>query len=327
MAGSIFTVSLDFELYWGVRDKRALDSYSANLLGVRQAIPRMLEAFAGAGVNASWATVGFLMFDDKEELLASLPQELPTYTNAELSPYPRLEQIGRNEQEDPFHYGLSLVRQIIACPGQEVASHTFSHYYCLEDGQTRSQFRADLAAAQAAAGRLGLELRSLVFPRNQYNADYLSACAEAGFTSFRGNPQSWIYRAERDSDESAAKRIVRLIDTYVPISGANTWALDEGSPVNVPASSFLRPYSPTLAAFDSWRLERIKRQMSHAARNGLAYHLWWHPHNFGIHTDENMAFLRQVLDHYRRLAGEFGMRSLSMKQAAELADERGAVAA
>jgi hypothetical protein len=40
-----FTISIDFELYWGVRDTRSLDAYREHLDGVRQAIPRMLGLF------------------------------------------------------------------------------------------------------------------------------------------------------------------------------------------------------------------------------------------------------------------------------------------
>ena len=58
-------VSLDFELYWGVRDKTSLEAYKANLLGARHIIPRLLELFAHYGVRATWATVGFLFFDEK----------------------------------------------------------------------------------------------------------------------------------------------------------------------------------------------------------------------------------------------------------------------
>lgn len=40
-----FVISLDFELHWGVRDHRSVDEYRPNLLGVRQALPAMLELF------------------------------------------------------------------------------------------------------------------------------------------------------------------------------------------------------------------------------------------------------------------------------------------
>jgi GAF domain-containing protein len=42
----IFTISLDFELYWGVRDKVDLEAYRGSLLGAREAIPRLLDLFA-----------------------------------------------------------------------------------------------------------------------------------------------------------------------------------------------------------------------------------------------------------------------------------------
>src|SRR2546426_12614664 len=57
-----FIISLDFELFWGVRDVTTLDRYGANLRGVRDAIPAMLRLFSERGIRATWATVGFLFF-------------------------------------------------------------------------------------------------------------------------------------------------------------------------------------------------------------------------------------------------------------------------
>lgn len=48
-----------------MRDKTSLEAYKANLLGARHIIPRLLELFAHYGVRATWATVGFLFFDEK----------------------------------------------------------------------------------------------------------------------------------------------------------------------------------------------------------------------------------------------------------------------
>src|SRR5690606_26626155 len=115
-------ISLDFELHWGMRDKVSIAGYRDNLLGVRQAIPAMLERFRRHEIHATWATVGLLMFDDRQSMLASLPPEhlRPGYSNAALSPYRALDSIGPDEASDPFHYGLSLVRQIAAMPHQEI---------------------------------------------------------------------------------------------------------------------------------------------------------------------------------------------------------------
>ena len=78
--GGALVISLDFELHWGVRDSRTLDSYRANLLGVRQAIPAMLELFAARGIHATWATVGILFCRNKKELEDTLPTVLENST-------------------------------------------------------------------------------------------------------------------------------------------------------------------------------------------------------------------------------------------------------
>ncbi len=58
--------------------------------------------------------------------------------------------------------------------------------------------------------------------------------------------------------------------------------------------------------------------MTYAARHSLTYHLWWHPHNFGINLEENLAFLEKILKHYQKLSEEYAFRSVSMNQLAAL---------
>ncbi|MEM7024300.1 MAG: polysaccharide deacetylase family protein [Pseudomonadota bacterium] len=322
-ATGTFTISLDFELYWGVHDQRSMADYGRNIIGARDAIPRTLELFERYGVHATWATVGLLFFDRKAELMEFLPDPRPRYANPALSPYPRIGQIGPNERQDPYHYGLSLIEQIRDCPGQEIGTHTFSHYYCLEageteEGQSESTFRADLIAARRAAERLGITPRSLVFPRNQYRPEYLQACRAAGIEVVRGNHPSWMFRAESRGREGLAKRVCRLSDDYLPIAGADCLQPEtmEGGLVDVRASRFLRPYAPRLRAFEPLRLQRITGGLSRAARNATIYHLWWHPHNFGGDVERSLTMLERILRHYRHLSEHHGMRSRSMLEIA-----------
>jgi len=65
----ILIVSLDFELYWGVRDIYSLDQTRAKLLAARSAIPALLDLFVEYGVHATWATVGMLFAETREELV------------------------------------------------------------------------------------------------------------------------------------------------------------------------------------------------------------------------------------------------------------------
>jgi peptidoglycan/xylan/chitin deacetylase (PgdA/CDA1 family) len=313
-----FTISIDFELYWGVRDTRSLDAYREHLDGVAQAIPRMLDLFEQHRIHATWATVGFLFCHDRDTALSAAPSERPGYKNSTLCPYRYLER--STHLEERYHFAPGLVQLIAATPGQEVASHTFSHYYCREAGQTAATFSADLAAATRIAAARGLTLRSLVFPRNQWNPDYLAVLAEHGFAAYRGNEHGWLYAATHHGGQNAVRRMGRLLDSYVNLSGHHTYALEScaGSrPLNFPASRFLRPCNPRLAWLEGLRLRRITRAMRHAARRHEVFHLWWHPHNFGVDTDRNMRFLERVIEEFEHLRSAEGMRSLGM---AELAD-------
>ena len=306
-------ISLDFELYWGVRDSKSLEQYRANILGAREAVPAMLELFTRYGIHATWATVGFLFSRTREDLLAASPPVRPGYRNRRLCPYEHARGIGGGEHDDRCHFAPSLIAAIRRRPFQEIASHTFSHYYCLEPGQDRAAFEADLRASIAAAGREGIATRSLVFPRNQVNEEYLDACAQSGIRAYRGNPRSWMYQP----GAAALKRLLRFADTYVRLSGDNSVRPEWRSlPVNVAASRFLRPYSKRLAALDGLRLRRIRSDLTSAAKNGRIYHLWWHPHNFGVNLRENVAFLEEVLRHFDALRSRRGMESLTMAECA-----------
>jgi peptidoglycan/xylan/chitin deacetylase (PgdA/CDA1 family) len=305
-------ISLDFELMWGVRDHLDRESYGANVLGAREAIPRILELFEENGIRATWATVGFLFFEGKDELLDSLPAERPAYLSRSLSNYAYLDEVGRDERSDPYYFAPSLIRKIARTPGQEIGTHTLSHFYCLEPGQTVSAFEADLIAAKLVAQKRGISLKSIVFPRNQFSVEHLSICHRLGITTYRGNPGSWAYRATRGVDQTPLRRLSRLVDAYSGVLGTGTCDSDPGPPVNVPASRFLRPCAGKLSHLHPLHLGVIERGMAKAARSGSVFHLWWHPHNFGIGIDDNLRGLRRLITCFRHLRESYQMTSSAM---------------
>ena len=89
-------------------------------------------------------------------------------------------------------------------------------------------------------------------------------------------------------------------------------------PINIPASRFLRPYSAKLKYLDGLRLHRITSGLKYAANHGLVYHLWWHPHNFGVNLAENLSFLEKILQSYQKLNTQDKMQSLNMGKIAKL---------
>jgi hypothetical protein len=318
-------VSLDFELFWGVRDKRALADYRENLLGVRQAVPALLSLFEKFSIHATWATVGLLFCSGREDALRSSPSTKPHYAQARFSPYEDPESWGEDEQQDPFRFAPSLIELIGRSRDQEIATHTFSHFYCLEEGQGPEMFEADLAAAAAVAARRGITLRSIVFPRNQVNPSYLRICAQAGLRSYRGTLGSGLYAPRNEENQSPLIRGRRLVDTYLPLSGDRSIGLaDLGqvAPYNVAASSFLRPHSKRLELLEGRRLRRITAELTQAAQVGRVYHLWWHPHNFGRNLQENLSFLSRLFAHFAELRSRYDMQSSTMDELA-VSYERG----
>ena len=318
MARGSFIISLDFELHWGVRDLARVSDTRDYFLRAREAVPEVLRLFEAHGTHATWATVGFLFARNKRHLLDHLPETRPRYTNARLDPYSALDEIGEDERSDPFHYATSLLEAISKVPGQEIASHTFSHYYCLEDGQTELDFEADLLAAAAIGEPFGKVTQALVFPRGQHNPAYDSTLSRLGVRAYRTSPRFYPYRPRRAQDENIAQRGLRLLDSYVPIGGSYGDTPIAGANGTVPlrAGLFLRPYSRARRHLEPIRLRRIRRAMQGAAERGRDFHLWWHPHNFGANTAENLAMLGAVLAEHRSLDGRYGWPSRNMGEAA-----------
>jgi len=312
-----FVISLDFELMWGVLASGDPDDHVPNILGARTAIPKLLDLFEDFELACTWAIVGLLFFDRRDEMIAALPGLCPEYSDASLSSYRRLAEVGAEEETDPLHFGLSLIRQIRARPRQEIGTHTFSHYFCVDAGDDAAPFAADLEAVHRAAGKEGIQPCSIVFPRNQVTDSALQVCVRQGISAFRGNQAGWFHAANASNANRRIKRLFRLMDTYLPLSGSGAVEANVShGMVNVAASCFLRPWSGRLSALDPLRLARIKRGMRSAAAEGKIYHLWFHPHNFGVNQDENFAFLRSIAEEARRLDQEFGWPGRTMGEIA-----------
>lgn len=310
----VFCISLDFELHWGTFETVQLNEKGRKRFeNTRKSIPVVLSLFEAFEIQATWASVGMLFNQNVSEWNASIPSSVPSYTNKQVSSYEWVNQHGFSGDQDPFHFAPNLVDLIASSPLMEVGTHTYSHFYCQESGQTVSDFKADLEMAIQKASLKNLPIRSLVFPRNQFNAAYLDVCKNLGITAVRSNPDIWFWDAYRP--ETLIKKIFRSADTMVPVDWDTSIPLSsldvDTIPMQIPASRFLRPWHPN-RLINSLKLRRIKNEMTHAARTGSLYHLWWHPHNFGNHPEQCMSDLQGLLEHFRSLEKQYGMKSLHM---------------
>jgi len=310
-----FVISLDFELHWGVRDHRPLSrAERSRLLAARDAIPRLLDLFDEFSISATWATVGLLFARSREEAQAFAPKRKPNYADPRLNPYS--EQLGKDEKDDPFHFAPTLIAAIARRRGQEIGSHSFSHFYSMESGQTAADFQADTESALAIAVNSGHRLTSYVFARNQVNPAYLPILQQAGITAYRANEQAKIKKAASFRDQRRIdRRLRRFLDAYVDVCGPQTshFALKQ-QPFALFASRYLRPYRPGTAVLEPLLLTRIDQVMRHAALRGQVFHMWFHPEDLAPFVDENLLLLRRVLQLFDHQRNKHNMLSLSIGQ-------------
>jgi len=312
MIDGTFTISLDFELFWGIRDKRSIEDYKANLDGVWIAIPKILYLFNKYNIHASWATVGFLFFDSFNELCKNFPNSLPKYKNENLSPYEYI--VGDKENDEKiYHFAKDLIKLIAESSGQEVTSHTFSHFYTEEENYAKDSFKDDTKAFMQICNN-NIDVKSIVFPKNQMNQESLKIIKKEGISIYRGNPKHWAYK-NGDIDKDFKTKAFRFIDTFFNLSGYKTSVPKKTNGLyNVRSSMFLRPYSQKFKILESLKLRRIKKAMLYAAKNNENFHLWWHPHNFGVNIEENMQNLEEILKYYKYLEERYNMKSKNMKE-------------
>ena len=313
-----FIISLDFELHWGCFERMTLNEKEQQYFkNTRKIIEQKLQLFAANNVHVTWASVGMLFNKDIDEWKKNKPGLLPSFDNPEVSAYNWINKHGFFSEEDPFHFAPDLLEKIKATPNQEIGTHTYAHYFCLEKGQNKEQFREDLLAAKKIAEEKGIELKSLVFPRNQFNPEYLSVCFELGIISVRSSPEIWYWSPATGS--SFMKKFFRAGDAYLKFQPIKMVFLKDiqpqpGIPLLLPASRLYRPWQPTYTIQNTFKLKRILNEMTSAAKNQAYYHIWWHPHNFGNYPRQCMAELEQIINHYISLRKKYGFQSLSMNE-------------
>lgn len=317
MNGSL-VISLDWEMMWGAADWLSAEEYGqSNIKHVPQVIERLLELFVKYDIHATFATVGLIFCRDKQHALNLVPEDKPSYDNMRLSIYANnyLENI--KSEKYPLYFAPELVERLKQTPNIELGSHTFCHYNCWAPGQTLKQFENDIQQACKVAAEYGVELRSIVFPRNEVVKECVEICAKYGIVTYRGNAKKF-FGQPKGKFHNMLQKAGRLLNSYIKMGAHSVIKYSEidkdAECMNVPATRFLRYYSEKLRLLDPLRLHLIKSEMEYAAKTGALCHLWWHPHNFGANMEQNLAFLEKVLKHYKYCKEKYDMKSFTMNE-------------
>lgn len=315
MVGSL-VISLDFELFWGLAGwtESQLNDYRPRIEGAVKALQLILETFTKYNIKCTIGFVSGINYASLSDYLSVAPIEKPSYKKELFSSYGLLHTMLKKGRIDSnLLFRPDTIKILKKNPLVELGSHTFSHYYALEEGQTIGQFEADIKTAQEEANKMNVSLKTIIFPRNQIPTSYHDVCAKYGFTHIRGNEESLLYKSETTPSKYDIKRILRLFDCYFNITGHHTYkAPKRGVLIDVTASRFLRAYNNTLKLFEPLKIKRIMDDIKYAAKHGEIYHLWWHPHNFGINTNENILQLENICNFFSEMRDKYGMNSKFM---------------
>lgn len=280
----MFVMSLDCEGKWGMAD--GLQPYHHKLLTSERlagAYRQLLDLLERHRVGATFAFVMAFVLGEAERRQFPLLDEASNPNDPWLRHYWDSLSAGRS---DGWHLpeALDMVR---AAGGHEIASHSFCHRPLGDRSLDPAGAAAELALASQAARLKQVELKTLVFPRNEVGN--LPAVRAAG------------YRGYRQRLERRGGRIAALLEEF------NT---SRGPQPAKPATDGLVPIPP--GHFFNWRfglrrlvppavtVQRWRGQLERCARDGGVVHLWLHPHNL-ITGPGTAAVLDRVLGEVARL--------------------------
>ncbi len=163
-----FALTLDTELIWGSFDHTspvAFERSYPDIRGTIEAILRLLERYELA---ATWAVIGHLFLEScsRDERGVAHPELVHPAQSWRPGDWYDADPCTDRER-DPLWYGRDVLDLLQgASVPQEIDCHSFAHALYGDPAFTREAAVADLSACVAVARERGIELRSLVFPRN-----------------------------------------------------------------------------------------------------------------------------------------------------------------
>jgi hypothetical protein len=257
---AVFTVSLDFELMWGTKDRPYGESFR-KLCAIerREVVDRLLTLLAEYDIRATWGVVGNLFL--------------------------------KKDHEDPLLYGSQLIERIRRCPvQQEIASHTMTHTVLEAPGCTVEMAERELGDWVREARANGVDFHTLILPRNRIG--HLDVARRVGFRCYRGDDPSWY-----DSQPRPVRRFGHLLDILTAHTPASVMPVRNAGMWSIPGSMLYTPAFGMRRCVPVWlRVLRANRGLNAALRQKRVFHLWFHPTDLTCRTEAMLEGLRAIFE-------------------------------
>ncbi len=303
----VFVLSLDLELAWGTRRRQWADIVGPDLDGTRRAIDGLLELFHQYELSATWVVVGAMFIGGAKRhrwLADSQYDDVP---------------LG-DCRSQPRWYAEDILEKIRSVdPPQDIGCHTLTHMFVQDTDQCRQQFDLELQRSVELFGELGLPApKSFIYPKHfMAHFDLLS---KHGIECYRGPEAGWFEhlptKAMRAAGRFASARLRQTPSVGLPLrSPDGLWV--------IPSSQFY----PSFRSVGKWvsvadRVAKAIKGLDAAARCKGIYHLWTHPFNLGLRTDELLQGLDQIFSHAASLRQQGLLENRSMAALASVLQDQ-----
>lgn len=309
----LFIISLDYESMWGaIFNEPVYKGYENRTREIKRIIDSILSLFMKHDIHATWAIVGGLACNSKEEACRLAPVNICSLNgNESLAGF--IENL--KQEESDYYFQKDVVSKICKVENQEIGTHTFSHFYMYEHRNPEDKIDKELTSSKSILGEFCDEINTLILPKNQVDNIAIEEMKKQAIKNIRG-----VQVSERFNNRNLIGKVMRFIDAYIPICGKNQYSRSEiikDGYFDIRASRFWRTYDSRLSMFEALKIKRIKNEMKKAALNGEIYHLWFHPHNIGTDIECNLRQLESILTHYSNLNEKYGFTSCNMNECSE----------
>jgi len=294
----VMLMSFDFELAWGTRGRPAARHCKPFWEGTREAISGLLKLFERYDAPATWAIVGALLMGGKRE-------RHPWLADASFSDIP----VG-NSTTHPHWYAEDILEMLASHPvNQEIGCHTLTHRFIKPGAAGRDAFREELQRFRVLCDELYLDQpTSFIYPKAKMA--HFDVLVEEGFRCIRGPENKWFESLPGVRVPAA----MRLVDAK--LARPPRVELPERLPCGLwvlPSSQFYSPFmSVGKRVSVGQRVRKAIKGLRLAAEQNRVFHLWTHPFNLGVRSDELLDGMDQILHEARRLcdAGQLEIKTM-----------------
>lgn len=305
-----FVCSIDTELAWGyahLEDDPSTYEHWESYGRVRDTVERLLALMDRYDIRATFAFVGRLLIDHSNQAETSIYPENPQPA----AQYFTESRFSEQEFLDRW-YAPELIQMVQGAKSEhEIGSHTFSHMIEGEPGYSKSLFEQDLAAAQQHAKSLGLNLKSLIYPKNR--VAHVDIAARNGFSCYRSVPVSRTANLP-----SLPRRVLQKLDAYLPVPPAVSYPVKRDGIWELPATSYYRH----TAGWARWQINyvraaKLKAGIRRAASGKALFHVWFHPYDIASDPKRLLPPLERAFAEVAKLRDAGRLENLTMGEVAE----------